>query len=95
MVANYLLPPKVSDIYIVCIHLKGHLTVNGTKLEKLPLNVLVQNFGDESQFSWLACIGELTLKEYLMLYALMTTSENVCNTIKRVEQIICEVRKRC
>ncbi|XP_068751696.1 uncharacterized protein [Montipora capricornis] len=71
---------------------KGHLTVNGTKLEKLPLNVLVQNFGDESQFSWLACIGELTLKEYLMLYALMTTSENVCNTIKRVEQIICETR---
>ncbi|XP_068751698.1 uncharacterized protein [Montipora capricornis] len=71
---------------------EGHLTVNGTKLEKLPLNVLVQNFGDESQFSWLACIGELTLKEYLMLYALMTTSENVCNTIKRVEQIICETR---
>ena len=35
--------------------------------------------------------GELTVKEYLTLAALMRLPGNISHTVERVEQIICEV----
>ena len=35
--------------------------------------------------------GELTVKEYLTLAALMRIPGNISHTVERVEQIICEV----
>ena len=68
---------------------KEHLLVDGVGQEKIR-----ERYASKtvylSQFT-LPCYGELTVKQYLTLVALMRVPRNMSDTVELVEQIICEV----
>ena len=68
---------------------KEHLFVNDVEGEKIP-----ESYGGKlgylSHFTT-SYDGQLTVREYLTLAALMRIPGNISRTVERVEQIICEV----